>query len=613
MRDVQPIEGQDRHKAGRLLRCIQRLGERKVMGRLLFAFACFATLIALVYAVENWRGKRAWESTRRELEAQGDVLDWNAFIPAPVPDDQNIFKAPKMQEWFVKGALAESLRPSRGAESTNAAPAFVVARSSAVKRAPVLLAEVEVDPPESSRLMAGAAAVLRFGEPSAREEAAKLIRGLVGPCAKDVWGEVTLARPVDQIKPIHLVLQAEKVLSASELAAFFPRSSVPDDGLKATGHNNIRITPAGTNAFRLFLQPPESTAMDYLARSQSAVPDLDLLRKALERPSGRMDGNYERPFERPIPDFVRLRTVAQLLAQRALCYLLLGQPEEAWHELALVHDMCRLLSGAGRRSTMLVEAMIQVAITGLYLNIVEEGMRLQAWQEPQLVAIQNQLQEVNLLQVFSEAMNAERTVSIRTLETTTPAELAKLYFLGGEFQGVWSKLKNPLFLQIRFAPCGWLYQNMRAGTLLKRFALQSLDMSQNRVSPRVADSLTNQVRTISEFAPYTLLSRSMMPNYSKALKTTTRNQTIANEAYIACGLERYRLVKGQYPETLEALVPQFAEKLPHDLIGGGPLKYRRTDGGGFVLYSIGWNEKDDGGSTSPDSTEGDWVWPGSSR
>ena len=74
-----------------------------------------------------------------------------------------------------------------------------------------------------------------------------------------------------------------------------------------------------------------------------------------------------------------------------------------------------------------------------------------------------------------------------------------------------------------------------------------------------------------------------------------RNQTLANEAFLACGLERYRLAHGQYPDTLDALVPQFAEKLPHDIIGGQPLKYHRTADGQFVLYSVGWNEKDDGG------------------
>jgi hypothetical protein len=88
-----------------------------------------------------------------------------------------------------------------------------------------------------------------------------------------------------------------------------------------------------------------------------------------------------------------------------------------------------------------------------------------------------------------------------------------------------------------------------------------------------------------------------------------RNQTLANEAFVACGLERYRLAHGQYPETLEALVPQFAEKLPHDIIGGQPLKYRRTADSQFVLYSVGWNETDDGGVPGKTIPEGDWVWP----
>ena len=46
------------------------------------------------------------------------------------------------------------------------------------------------------------------------------------------------------------------------------------------------------------------------------------------------------------------------------------------------------------------------------------------------------------------------------------------------------------------------------------------------------------------------------------------------------------------------------------------MKYRRDANGQFVLYSVGWNETDDGGVVAfkkgPDSTEnleqGDWVW-----
>jgi hypothetical protein len=73
-----------------------------------------------------------------------------------------------------------------------------------------------------------------------------------------------------------------------------------------------------------------------------------------------------------------------------------------------------------------------------------------------------------------------------------------------------------------------------------------------------------------------------------------------NLARTACALERYRLAHGKYPQTLDSLAPQFIAKLPHDPIGGQPLHYRTTDDGQFILYSVGWNEKDDGGIVSHD-------------
>src|SRR5215469_14558984 len=74
--------------------------------RILIALAILATLVAIFYTEEDLRGKRAWENYKAKLTAQGAELDWDKFIPPPVPDDQNIFKAPHMQEWFVKNPNA---------------------------------------------------------------------------------------------------------------------------------------------------------------------------------------------------------------------------------------------------------------------------------------------------------------------------------------------------------------------------------------------------------------------------------------------------------------------------------------------------------------------------
>jgi hypothetical protein len=143
-----------------------------------------------------------------------------------------------------------------------------------------------------------------------------------------------------------------------------------------------------------------------------------------------------------------------------------------------------------------------------------------------------------------------------------------------------------------------------------RLIIDIFDVLNNQVLPRRADEIKSQIDSaFSGFSPYTFMALIALPSYVKASQTTARNQTLANEAFIACGLERYRLAHGQYPETLEALVPQFAEKLPHDIIGGQPLKYHRTGDNQFLLYSIGWNGKDDGGVPGKTAAEGDLVWP----
>jgi hypothetical protein len=100
-------------------------------------------------------------------------------------------------------------------------------------------------------------------------------------------------------------------------------------------------------------------------------------------------------------------------------------------------------------------------------------------------------------------------------------------------------------------------------------------------------------------------------------------QTSCEEAAVACALERRRLAQGQYPISLDALVPAWLKQVPIDLLaaGGAPLKYRREADGGFVLYSVGLNRVDDQGkpgslgnvfgggqSDSPRLDEGDWVW-----
>ena len=139
--------------------------------------------------------------------------------------------------------------------------------------------------------------------------------------------------------------------------------------------------------------------------------------------------------------------------------------------------------------------------------------------------------------------------------------------------------------------------------------IESIDLTNRCVLPTRADALAREVEnSFKHFSPYRVLAAISRPNTIKAAQTTARNQTWVNQAFIACALERFHQAHGKYPENLDALVPKYADALPRDTIQGQSFRYRRTADGGFSLYSVGWNEKDDGGIAAINPADGDWVW-----
>ena len=524
-----------------LNRAFRRLFSKRMIPRYLFCLACLATLIGLFYAEEDWRGKRAWEKVRRELEVKGAVLDWNAYIPAPVPDEQNIFKAPKMTEWFVREAWNAAARggPSR-IGNTNAP--FSRSPFWNTKRPPTLLAEANVVPPGGPLPAEKVDAILRLDDPGDREAAAKLIRERVGPCTGDVWIGLTVARSLDQIHPLHLVLQADTMPTPKALTEFLSSGAVSNQYGATPGQKYLQAERFGSQGFHVSLTSLVYGAADYLAESQPALADLELVRQAVERPYARMDGDYQRPFDHPIPNFVRLRNVAQMLSQRAKCYLLLGQPEAAWHELAMVRDLCRMLEAKpASNSPTLVQTMIDVAINGLYAGIIQDGLRLQAWREPELEAMQKQLMDINLMPLLRVSFNAERAAVCRTFEITPPPQFYKWFGPNEIMPGLWARLTDARSLLASLMPYGWVQQNMCANAIRVQLTIESFDVANNQIHPREIDDTMKEIETtFSSFSPYTWMAAIATPNFAKAIQRMAQNQTLANR-----GL--YRLRAGTLP------------------------------------------------------------------
>jgi hypothetical protein len=100
------------------------------------------------------------------------------------------------------------------------------------------------------------------------------------------------------------------------------------------------------------------------------------------------------------------------------------------------------------------------------------------------------------------------------------------------------------------------------------------------------------------------------PDY--LIRKTLDAQVQQQMAITAIALARYKLRTGTLPSGLNALVPDFLKQLPRDRMDGKTLRYRLLPGGGYVLYSVGENGKEDGGDPAlrPGKAYYSRIWEG---
>jgi len=167
-------------------------------------------------------------------------------------------------------------------------------------------------------------------------------------------------------------------------------------------------------------------------------------------------------------------------------------------------------------------------------------------------------------------------------------------------------------------PSGWYYQNeLTIGQMYRDVTLPGADAGKHRINLEISTNADERMQKElkGRFPLYTIFAQLLFPAIMKAESKFASAQAAVDEAMLACALERYRLAHAQFPDTLDSLSPQFINTVPMDLATGKPLIYRRTADGTFILYSVGWNGTDDGGTVvkskeyhTIDFTQGDWVW-----
>jgi hypothetical protein len=297
--------------------------------------------------------------------------------------------------------------------------------------------------------------------------------------------------------------------------------------------------------------------------------------------------------------------MVQLARLRALARLAADDKAGALQDIKLG---LRLAEAVGSEP-ITISQLVRIANLQILMQPVWEGLAQHVWNEEQLAGLQSTLANIRVLEAYGRAVRGERAMDNLLLDDLRTGRQHNLSDVLGNGDG------HILSSASRFVPDGWFYQNqLTLNRLLQERFLPVVDTAKHRVYPQATLEIDN-VPELKGRGIYNVLARLLVPALSKTAAKFAHGQTVVDLATVACALERYRLAHGQYPEQLDLLVPRFIPKIPTDVITGELLKHRREPDGTFVLYSVGWNETDDGGEVpmrkggeAPEPNQGDWVW-----
>jgi hypothetical protein len=113
-----------------------------------------------------------------------------------------------------------------------------------------------------------------------------------------------------------------------------------------------------------------------------------------------------------------------------------------------------------------------------------------------------------------------------------------------------------------------------------------------------------------------ILARLLMPGIAKVAEACRRKQAQVRALLVLVAVERYRMKNKTWPDKLDQLKPGLLAEVPLDPYDGKPMRYGKL-ADGVVVYSIGQNEKDDGGNVDRSAglplDEGWRLWDVTSR
>jgi hypothetical protein len=352
-----------------------------------------------------------------------------------------------------------------------------------------------------------------------------------------------------------------------------------------------------------------------LAALQDDEAVIQSLRAASVRSKFFYPVNYklDDPWNILLPHDYNIKELAVRLELKACAELAKGDGAKAFDDVMLTLYLADSLTN----ETMLISYLVRTGCVHAAVQSIWEGIAEQRWSDSQLQEMEAQLLHFNLIREIEKPLETERAVGVLTIDLTKSKGVS---YLGRTASTEPTIFDGALGTALDWAiPSGWFaFEKVNYCRLFDTLFTNAFDLSAGTISPRQIASNGNMLG--QDFGPdgqtpltiicrHRIVARLFLPTLPKVLYRAAFAQRAANQAALACALERYHLARGEYPANLDMLSLQWLSNIPLDPISGQLYRYRREVNGRCIIYTVGRDDNDDRGTTgtSQNNRTGDWV------
>jgi hypothetical protein len=410
------------------------------------------------------------------------------------------------------------------------------------------------------------------------------------------------------------VRQRGEPLTLTELAAMSP--SIPDSENAAIPLLELweKEEPARWAAFRENQRPlPERRNPEYdpnlpflgsaarqiplgkkLPEAQRAAAEAWLkknvehsaaVRGALQRPKSRFPVRITDGFAALLPHYVEVRDEARNFRLEALIASEDGDVDSALAALRHVRRLGDLLAG----EPLLIAQLVNLSCQSLALDGAEELLTRQRLSPPHLLELKALLESMDVTNGWRPALVSERAFALSAISAEGPG----LGAISHESDVSPADMQRGLWF-LRAIGLAQADQRLMLETFERATALADQDTPE---ALREYAKLEAEVKRKARGFPPKIFSGLLLPALSKAALKFTAVEARRRAGLAAVAVERHRQAHaGQLPNSWVELVPAQFPGDPTDPFTGEPLKLKALPRG-FVVYSVGADEEDDGGKT----------------